>query len=90
MAAITKREKLAKATLYEIGYKYLCDNFHKFDQDNKIKVAISVISIFEKDGSKTKPEFHTHFTVILDGPKASHSNLDGQAEPSLSAANEPR
>ena len=33
---------------------------------------------------------HTHFTVILDGQQASHSNLDGQAEPSVPSANEPR
>jgi len=54
MADLTKREKIAKATLYELGYEYLRDNFHKFKQQNKIKVAISILQIFEKDDSKTK------------------------------------
>lgn len=55
MADLTKREKLAKGTLYEIGYEYLRNNFHKFNERNKIKVAISILSIFEKDDSKTQP-----------------------------------
>ena len=54
MVTITKRETLAKTTLFEIGYKYLVDNFHKFKEGNKIKVALTVLQIFEKDDSKTK------------------------------------
>ena len=38
----TKREQLAKASLYEIGYEYLRDNFHKFTTTNKIRVALDV------------------------------------------------
>ena len=53
MAAVTKREKIASQSLYQIGYKYLCDNFHKFKQAQKIRVAISILQIFEKDDSKT-------------------------------------
>lgn len=53
MGEITKREKLAKASLYQIGYEYLRDNFHKFSEPNKIRVAISILQIFEKDDSKT-------------------------------------
>lgn len=54
MARISKREKLEKESLYEIGYEYLRKNFHKFNERNKIKVAISILQIFEKDDSKTK------------------------------------
>lgn len=54
MADITKREKLAKESLYNIGYEYLRNNFHKFNERNKIKVAISILQIFEKDDSKSK------------------------------------
>ena len=56
MADLTKREKLAQASLYDIGYGYLRDNFHKFKQQNKIKVAISILQIFEPDDSKTKTD----------------------------------
>jgi hypothetical protein len=53
MAELTRREKLEKASLYNIGYEYLRKNFHKFSQANKIRVSISVIQIFEKDDSKS-------------------------------------
>lgn len=49
-----RRDRIAKQTLYEIGYEYLCDNFHKFKESNKIKVSLAVLNIFEKDGSKTQ------------------------------------
>jgi hypothetical protein len=58
MAEITKREKLAKASLYDIGYEYLRRNFHSFSQANKIRVAISILQIFEKDDSKSKAEIN--------------------------------
>lgn len=56
MADLSKCEKVSRGTLYEIGYKYLCDNFHKFKEANKIKVAIAILNIFEKDDSKTKAD----------------------------------
>jgi len=56
MANLSNADKLAKQTLYQIGYDYLCNNFHKFKQANKIKIAISVLNIFEKDDSKTKAD----------------------------------
>ena len=56
MPGIYKAEKMAKCSLYEIGYKYLCDNFHKFNEANKIKVSIAILNIFEKDGSKSKSD----------------------------------
>ena len=85
MADITRREKIAKASLYEIGYEYLRTNFRKFSQANKIRVAISILSIFEKDDSKTKPEFHTHFTVITDG---SNGQADAKTDVRLQVADE--
>lgn len=53
MADLTKREKLEKETLYQIGYEYLRKNFHKLSQSNKIRVAISMLQIFNKDDSKS-------------------------------------
>lgn len=56
MANLDNAEKIARKTLYSIGYDYLCNNFHKFNEANKIKVAISVLNIFEKDDSKSKQD----------------------------------
>lgn len=53
MPALTWKEKEKQKTLYEIGYQYLVQNFHKFNPDQKIRVALDVIHIFNKDGSKT-------------------------------------
>ena|SRR3990167_9446150 len=53
MAQLTKRQKLEKASLYELSYEYLRKNFHKFKESVKIRVAISMLQIFEKDDSKT-------------------------------------
>ena len=50
----TKRAMLAKESLYTIGYEYLRENFRKFKEDNKIRVAIDVLKIFNKDDSKTQ------------------------------------
>jgi len=55
MARVSKPEIAASKSLYEIGYKYLCDNFHKFKETQKIRVAIAILQIFEKDDSKTPP-----------------------------------
>ncbi len=49
-----RKERIEKKTLYEIGYKYLCNNFSKFKEQNKIKVALAILQIFEKDDSKTQ------------------------------------
>lgn len=53
MADLTLHDQIYKENLYSIGYKYLCDNFHKLSTANKIRVSISVLQIFNKDGSKT-------------------------------------
>lgn len=72
MARISKRETIAKLSLYEIGYEYLRDNFHKLNQANKIRVAISVLQIFEKDDTKTK----TNQIVQLYIPKKADDETD--------------
>jgi len=56
MPEITRREKIAKQTLFEIGYEYLRNNFHKLNQVNKIRVSIEMLKIFNKDDSKTKAD----------------------------------
>ena len=53
MPALTWQEKFNQQTLYQMGYQYLIENFHKFKEDNKIRVALEVIHIFNKDGSKS-------------------------------------
>lgn len=58
MPEITQREKIAKQTLYEIGYEYLRDNFHKLSDHNKVRVSIEMLKIFNKDDSKTKSDIH--------------------------------
>lgn len=52
MARLSKRETLERQTLYEISYEYIRKNFHKFNDRNKIKVAISMLQIFDKEGQK--------------------------------------
>ena len=66
MAGITKREKIASQTLYQIGYKYLCDNFHKFKTAQKIKIALDVLHIFDKDDGKTDTSPKFDITVKVD------------------------
>jgi hypothetical protein len=39
---ISKQEVWNKSELFEVGYKYLLDNFHKFSESNKIKIALEV------------------------------------------------
>lgn len=73
MANLSNADKLAKQTLYQIGYDYLCDNFHKFKEANKIKVAISVLNIFEKDDSKTKNDLKQ--VVIMNDIIKDHNPL---------------
>ena len=66
MPALLHADRIGRETLYELGYKYLADNFHKFGMDNKIKIALSVIQIFNKDGSKSLlPQ--NHLTLVFNG-----------------------
>jgi hypothetical protein len=44
----TKRALIAKASLYEMGYEYLRDNFHKFNKKNKMRVSIEIVKIYAK------------------------------------------
>lgn len=68
MAALHPSDKIAKGTLYQIGYDYLCNNFHKFKEANKIRVAIAILNIFEKDDSKTKQDIR-QIVVMKDVTK---------------------
>ena len=70
MPQLTWQEKLNQKTLYEIGYQYLIENFHKFKEGNKIKVALEVISIFNKDGSKTSDGKQIIYVINGDNGKA--------------------
>ena len=47
-------EKKFKKELYTIGYEYLRNNFHKFSQANKIRIAISILQILNKNVSKAQ------------------------------------
>lgn len=67
MAALDLHDKIAKENLYSIGYEYLCNNFHKLSTANKIRVSISVLQIFNKDGSKTDDGKKLVYVVASDG-----------------------
>ena len=43
MPDITREEKQARDILIDKSYTYLTDNFHKFTETNKIKVALEII-----------------------------------------------
>ena len=58
MPALTKEETRSFHDLYEKSYKYLDTNFNKFNQRNKIQVAIAVCKMsvpqkFEHSGGIT-------------------------------------
>ena len=76
MADLTRREKLAKESLYDIGYEYLRTNFRKFNQRNKIKVAISILNIFEKDDSKTDRRTVIVMPMIQKSGEAPNVNMN--------------
>lgn len=42
MPAISKEDTISFQSLFRKSYTYLDDNFHKFDEKNKIQVAIAV------------------------------------------------
>jgi hypothetical protein len=43
MSDITKEEKAARKNLLGKCYTYLCDNFHKFNETNKIRIALELV-----------------------------------------------
>ena len=43
MPDITREEKQARDILIDKSYSYLNDNFHKFTETNKIRVALEII-----------------------------------------------
>jgi hypothetical protein len=67
MPALTAEEKLKQKTLYELSYNYLISNFSKFKQAQQIKVALDVIGLFNKDGSKSSGERQIVFVVNSGG-----------------------
>ena len=42
MPDITLNEKNHRNRLISCSWEYLCDNFHKFKEDNRIKIALEV------------------------------------------------
>ena len=44
-------DKVARRSLYQKGYEYIDDNFHKLNEKNKLKVALAIIQIFAKNDS---------------------------------------
>jgi hypothetical protein len=44
MGNITSTESYRKAQVLGKCWEYLLDNFHKFSEDNKIKVSISLVT----------------------------------------------
>jgi len=51
---LSKRESLARVDLYQMGYDYLCRNFHKFKQSEKIKISLEIVK-------KAMPQKLEHF-----------------------------
>ncbi len=56
MGRLIRKEQIAHDSLYDKSYVYLRDNFHKFKEAVKVKVAIQMLQIFNKDDSKTAVE----------------------------------
>lgn len=59
--------KKKQATLYSLTHDYLIENFHKFTETNKIKIALGIVSKMapqQVDGSHTVTKMTT---VIKDG-----------------------
>ena len=88
MAGLCNADKIKKQSLYDIGYEYLCNNFHKFKESNKIKIAIAILNIFEKDDSKTKSDIRQIVVMndIIKNDKPVRYNL-GQANSAGDAEN---
>lgn len=42
MPDITLEEKKKRNSLIGKSWEYLCDNFHKFSQDNRIRIALEI------------------------------------------------
>lgn len=87
MANLDLHDKIAKENLYQIGYQYLCNNFHKLSTNNKIRVAISVLQIFNKDGSKS--EDAKQIIYVINGTRADQVEKDSiEILPSPSATDD--
>jgi len=40
---MTSQEEYKKRDLIDKSYSYLCDNFHKFSDGNKIRIALEIV-----------------------------------------------
>jgi len=65
MPVLKFEERIARQTLYEMGYEYIRDNFHKFNMENKIRVSMDILKVFNKDDSKT-PQMQNFLTLVFD------------------------
>lgn len=82
---LTKREALTFEDLFRKSYTYLNDNFHKFEQRNKIQVALAVCKMavpqkLEHSGGMTL-EMPTIQVVTGEVPKTMEYNI-GSTYPS--------
>ena len=62
----TKQEKSIKELFRKKCWSYLNDNFYKFKEDNRIKVALALVC---KDMEKENPVGETRIVIIRDGQK---------------------
>ena len=71
----TNEQKVDKKSLLSKGWTYLNDNFHKFTEDNKIRIALELV---KKDmPTQIEGELNSNIThmdrVIKDGKPMEHN-----------------
>jgi hypothetical protein len=66
---ITKREKTLKELMVGKTWEYLHDNFHKFNQQNKIKIALAICT---KDIPQEVTGMNQQIVVMNEIIKNSH------------------
>jgi len=74
--AITKQDTIAFQTLFRKSYTYLNDNFHKFDERNKIQIAIAVCKMAVPQ--KLEGDFKHEVTHMASIQKEYPGELNGQ------------
>ena len=72
-----RRERIQKTTLYQMGYKYLCDNFHKFSNDQKIKIALEAYKLNE---AKPLVDNSTHHHITMIVPPERKEDFENRAQ----------
>ena len=76
MPRITKQETASFQKLYEKSYTFLHDNFHKFNQKNKIQVAIAICKI-------SVPQKIAHSGGVAVQMQSIQKEYSGQADGTL-------